>query len=56
MLTGRPRGRQSHKELQVIRCALNMDQVEELQPPPNPAKVTDSRFKDYQDKFGDECW
>jgi len=47
---------QTHKGLQVIRCALNMDQVEELQPPPNPAKVTDSRFKDYQDKFGNECW
>lgn len=38
------------------RIALNMDQVEELQPPPNPAKVTDSRFASYSERFGDESW
>ena len=38
------------------RLALNMDQIEEYQPPPNPAKVTDSRFTGYQNKFGDESW
>ena len=33
-----------------------MDQVRRYQPPPNPAKVTDSRYIDYQREFGDESW
>ncbi len=40
----------------VRRLALNMEQVEEYSPPPNPAKLTDSRAQDYIDKFGDESW
>lgn len=40
----------------VRRLALNMDQVEEHEPPPNPAKETDSRFANYQAEFGDESW
>ncbi|MDB5177507.1 MAG: hypothetical protein JWN75_1175 [Candidatus Saccharibacteria bacterium] len=40
----------------VVRLALNMEQVEQYNPPPNPAKVTDSRFEAYQQKFGDESW
>lgn len=40
----------------VHRIALNMDQVEEYNPPPNPAKVTDSRSGPYIDKYGDESW
>ena len=39
-----------------IRIALNMDQVRELNPPPNPAKMTDSRFAGYITKFGAESW
>ncbi len=38
------------------RIALNMDQVESYSPPPNPAKLTDSRASDYVMKFGDESW
>ncbi len=38
------------------RLALNMDQVKQYNPPPNPAKETDSRFAAYQDQFGDESW
>jgi hypothetical protein len=38
------------------RVALNMDQVQEQQPPPNPAKTTDSRFESYAREFGDESW
>lgn len=38
------------------RVALNMDQIVEYGPPPNPAKVTDSRYKKYQDEYGDESW
>lgn len=38
------------------RLALNMDQVDEQQPPPNPAKVTDSRYEQYRREYGDESW
>lgn len=38
------------------RVALNMDQIEQYEPPPNPAKVTDSRYKVYLKKYGDESW
>lgn len=41
---------------EVKRVALNMDQIEEYQPPPNPAKTTDSRFAEYQTTYGDESW
>lgn len=40
----------------VRRMALNMDQVKRYNPPPNPAKESDSRFADYVNKFGDESW
>lgn len=43
-------------QLDIRRLALNFDQVQLYSPPPNPAKVTDSRFVDYQSKFGDESW
>lgn len=42
--------------VQVVRLALNMDQVNQYAPPPNPAKVQDSRFADYQREYGDESW
>lgn len=42
--------------IEVVRIALNMDQVEEFNPPPNPAKLTDSRFEGYAAKFGNESW
>lgn len=42
--------------LDVRRLALNMDQVTEYQPPPNPAKETDSRFAGYIQTYGDESW
>ncbi len=38
------------------RLALNMDQIELYNPPPNPTKLTDSRATGYIDKFGYECW
>lgn len=43
-------------DVEMIRLALNMDQVEEYNPPPNPAKMTDSRFSDYAAKYGTESW
>ena len=42
--------------VEVIRVALNMDQVEEYAPPPNPAKEDDSRFAGYRERFGDVSW
>jgi hypothetical protein len=42
--------------LTLYRIALNMDQVEEHNPPPNPAKLTDSRCAGYMDQYGDESW
>ena len=44
------------QELEFIRMALNMEQVNTYNPPPNPAKTTDSRFQGYSNKFGDESW
>lgn len=38
------------------RIALNRDQINQYQPPPNPAKSTDSRFQGYMDEHGDESW
>jgi len=40
----------------VDRIALNMDQIDEFKPPPNPAKVTDSRASGYIAEFGNESW
>ena len=40
----------------VQRIALNMPQIEELRPPPNPAKLTDSRADDYVRQFGTSSW
>lgn len=38
------------------RIALTMEQIEQYDPPPNPAKETDSRFQAYRDQYGDESW
>ena len=40
----------------VQRIALNWDQIEKYQPPPNPAKLTDSRSSAYCAEFGDDSW
>ena len=44
----------SHMTLK--RIALTRDQIDEVNPPPNPAKTTDSRFNTYRDLHGDESW
>lgn len=43
-------------KLELERIALNMDQVKKYKPPPNPAKVTDSRYKKYEEEFGTSSW
>lgn len=44
------------QEIIFKRIALNMDQIEQYAPPPNPAKMTDSRFASYMSEYGDESW
>jgi len=43
-------------DVELHRIALNMDQVDDLKPPPNPAKITDSRAGTYIAKHGYESW
>lgn len=42
--------------IEVHRIALNMDQVEEHSPPPNPAKLSDTRAYKYIRRFGKSSW
>ena len=42
--------------VEVDRVALNMDQVEQYDPPPNPAKETDSRSGPYIAQYGESSW
>jgi len=46
----------SRIELEVVRLALNWDQIELWRPPENPAKETDSRYWEYTKKFGESSW
>jgi hypothetical protein len=43
-------------DVEVKRVALNMEQVEQYNPPPNPAKTTDSRYDGYIAEYGEESW
>lgn len=40
----------------VRRVALTMDQVDEYNPPPNPAKISDSRCAAYIQEYGYSSW
>jgi hypothetical protein len=42
--------------ISVERLALNMDQVRRYNPPPNPAKESDSRHGEYARKYGKHSW
>lgn len=43
-------------DVYVKRVALTMNQVTTYNPPPNPAKITDSRWGKYIDQYGEESW
>lgn len=43
-------------DVYVKRVALTMNQVITYNPPPNPAKITDSRCGKYIDQYGEESW
>jgi len=40
----------------IHRIALVFAQIEQYNPPPNPAKTTDARYQSYADRFGEESW
>lgn len=43
-------------DFSVKRIALTMDQINEYNPPPNPAKMDDPRASDYVQVYGDTSW
>lgn len=43
-------------DFELKRMALNYDQIEELKPPPNPAKTSDARFVKYRQRYGEKSW
>ena len=43
-------------DVYVKRVALTMNQISTYNPPPNPAKITDSRCGKYIAEYGDESW
>lgn len=42
--------------LDVRKAALTMTQVQRYNPPPNPAKTTDSRYETYRRAHGEHSW
>ncbi len=42
--------------VELRRLALNMDQIQEYDPPPNPVKPKDARSDNYKEHYGEECW
>lgn len=40
----------------VVPLALNMEQINQYNPPPNPAKITDPRAKWYLSEYGNKSW
>ncbi len=46
----------SYGSFEVRRIALNMNQVNQYNPPPNPTKFTDSRASGYIQSFGTSSW
>lgn len=47
---------QNDETVHVHRIALNMDQVEEYDPPPYPTKLEDSRAMGYIERYGNDSW
>ena len=44
------------QDIEVRRLALNIDQIKRYNPPPNPAKLTDSRATAYVREYGNDSW
>lgn len=43
-------------DITVERIALNHDQVQHYELPPNPTKRADPRYERYNAEYGNECW
>jgi len=43
-------------DVEVIKVALTMAQIEQYNPPPNPAKLSDPRASEYNATHGDQSW
>lgn len=43
-------------KISINRIALSMAQIQQFNPPPNPAKTTDARFVEYRKLYGDKSW
>lgn len=43
-------------DFEVRRLALTIEQVQEINPPPNPAKISDSRSDRYIANYGTQSW
>jgi hypothetical protein len=46
----------ARQKVEVRRLALNFEQIEQYDPPPNFAKEEDSRYARYVEQYGDKCW
>lgn len=46
----------SRGDVELHRIALNFDQVQQYNPPPNPTKLSDSRAEGYIANHGYTCW
>lgn len=49
-------GENDDVDFQIIPIALTRDQIRQYNPPPNPAKVSDPRAKDFIKKHGTTSW
>ena len=47
---------QKPPDITFVRLGLNMDQIKELNPPSDPAKVSDPRAGEYVEKYGERSW
>jgi len=46
----------AENSVEIRRLALNIKQVKKFKPPPNPAKMTDTRAGEYIREFGKSSW
>jgi hypothetical protein len=46
----------SAEDFEVVPLALNMEQINQYNPPPNPAKITDPRAGWYISEYGKKSW
>jgi len=44
------------KNVEIIKIALNPDQIKKYNPPPNPIKRADPRSRQFEEKYGGTCW